>query len=184
MYIDKIDYHKDIIQLKLIGLNNITNFSHMFDECIELVSIFEKTNLNILKPENISNNIISEYDLSLYEEIEVKNTNIHDDIDFYKGCNQPLLSLSISTISKKNNSDFTDFTDCDDEFILDDIVSSLKFSNIINMSYMFNKCYSLISVPDISEWNITNTIYMNNMFSSCLSLKSIPDISKWNTSNT
>ena len=98
-----------------------------FFAIIELVSIFEKTNLNILKPENISNNIISEYDLSLYEEIEVKNTNIHDDIDFYKGCNQPLLSLSFSTISKKNNSDFTDFAGCDDEFIFPNRIGNTEF---------------------------------------------------------
>ena len=46
------------------------------------------------------------------------------------------------------------------------------------MSYMFNHCWSLATLPDISKWNINNIKKINNMFSGCKSLKSFPDISK------
>ena len=55
--------------------------------------------------------------------------------------------------------------------------------NITNMSYMFYKCSSLSSLPDISKWNTSNVNNMSYMFYECSSLSSIPDISKWNTSN-
>ena len=62
-------------------------------------------------------------------------------------------------------------------------ISKLRTNNITNMSCMFNGCSSLISLPDISEWNTTNVTSMNCMFKGCSSLISLPDISKWNVSN-
>ena len=55
--------------------------------------------------------------------------------------------------------------------------------NITNMSYIFNKCESLVSLPDISKWNTQNVTDMRNLFSECKSLSSLGDISKWNTQN-
>ena len=46
------------------------------------------------------------------------------------------------------------------------------------MSYMFNNCWSLETLPDISKWNLNNIEDISNMFSGCESLKSFPDISK------
>ena len=51
------------------------------------------------------------------------------------------------------------------------------------MSYIFDKCHSLISLPDISKWNTNNVIDMSWIFHGCNSIISLPDISKWNTSN-
>ena len=48
---------------------------------------------------------------------------------------------------------------------------------------MFYECNSLISLPDISNWNTSNVKNMSNMFYGCNSLISLPNISKWNTSN-
>ena len=50
---------------------------------------------------------------------------------------------------------------------------------IINMSYMFEFCTSLISLPDISKWDTKNVTNMSDMFVNCTSLKTLPDISKW-----
>ena len=44
---------------------------------------------------------------------------------------------------------------------------------------MFKECNSLISLPDISEWNINNFYNMSYMFDQCISLVSIPDLSQW-----
>ena len=54
---------------------------------------------------------------------------------------------------------------------------------ITNMSYMFYKCSSLQSLPDISKWDTKNVTNMSFMFSGCSSLQSLPDISKWDTKN-
>ena len=58
----------------------------------------------------------------------------------------------------------------------------LNYLNIIDMSYMFYDCNSLILLPDISKWNTENVENMNSLFFNCNSLKSLPDISKWKTS--
>ena len=62
-------------------------------------------------------------------------------------------------------------------------ISNWKTFNIENMSYMFNSCH-LQTLPDeIANINTEKVKYMNCMFSNCKSLISLPDISKWNTSN-
>ena len=48
---------------------------------------------------------------------------------------------------------------------------------------MFYDCSSLLSLPDISKWNINNLNGMSFMFYKCRSIKSVPDLTKWNTSN-
>ena len=40
-----------------------------------------------------------------------------------------------------------------------------NFNNIINISYMFSNCNSLLSLPDISKRNTDNVIDMSYMFS-------------------
>ena len=53
---------------------------------------------------------------------------------------------------------------------------------IIYMSHLFDNCYNLISLPDISNWNTKFVTSMNNMFYYCKSLISLPDLSNWDTS--
>ena len=45
--------------------------------------------------------------------------------------------------------------------------SNWTTSNCQNMSYIFNGCSSLISLPFISEWNTISVTNMRNMFSEC-----------------
>ena len=51
-------------------------------------------------------------------------------------------------------------------------------TNVIDMSYMFCKCLSLQSLPDISKWNTSNITDMYDMFDGCKLLKALPDFSK------
>ena len=62
-------------------------------------------------------------------------------------------------------------------------IKLIGINNVINASYMFCGCESLISLPDISKWNTNNVTDMNKMFYECESLISLPDISNWNTNN-
>ena len=43
------------------------------------------------------------------------------------------------------------------------------------MSYMFNRCKSLSSLPDISKWNTKNVNHMSYMFLGCKSNLNIPN---------
>ena len=56
-------------------------------------------------------------------------------------------------------------------------------NNITDISYMFEGCSLLLSLPDISKWNTSNITNISYMFEGCSSLLSLPDISKWNTNN-
>ncbi len=51
------------------------------------------------------------------------------------------------------------------------------------MIYMFSGCNSLISLPDISKWNLRNVTDISYMFNGCFLFVSLPDISKWDISN-
>jgi len=44
------------------------------------------------------------------------------------------------------------------------------------MSFMFNGCTQLSSLPDISIWKTNNVIDMSFMFNGCTQLSSLPDI--------
>ena len=57
-------------------------------------------------------------------------------------------------------------------------------NTVTNLSYMFNRCSSLLSLPDISKWSTNKVINMSDMFNGCKSLTSLPDISKWNTDSS
>ena len=67
------------------------------------------------------------------------------------------------------------------------INSSKKLSyfpaSFTNMEYMFSGCESLISLPDIANWNTSKVDDLSGIFKNCSSLNTFPDISKWNTSN-
>ena len=56
-------------------------------------------------------------------------------------------------------------------------------NNIIDSSYMFSGCVSLISLPDISKWNIIKVENMRGIFFYCKSLSYLDDISGWKTDN-
>ena len=62
-------------------------------------------------------------------------------------------------------------------------IKLIENKTIINMSYMFENCIQLNSLPDISKWNTKNVTDMGEIFYNCESLISLPDISKWNTQN-
>ena len=49
---------------------------------------------------------------------------------------------------------------------------------------MFLGCESILSLPDLSKWDINNTINISWIFSGCSSLTYLPNISKWNNYKT
>ena len=55
-------------------------------------------------------------------------------------------------------------------------ISKWNLTNVVNMSYLFSYCESLLSLPDLSRWDIFNLDYVQNLFENCFSLLIIPDI--------
>ena len=75
------------------------------------------------------------------------------------------------------------FDKCYTLLVISNNLSKLDTSKIKDMQALFFDCYSLKSLPDISKWNTSNVEDMNCLFSGCKSLLSLPDISKWDTKN-
>ena len=49
-------------------------------------------------------------------------------------------------------------------------------NKVTNISNLFNFCYSLLSIPDISKWNIQNVESISRLFDHCSKLTSLPDM--------
>ena len=186
-YFEEIDdSHKDksIIKLKLYGIDNISDMGKMFGGCFLLSSISQYPKGNVQQFNNNSSDNFSESNsyISLQEEIKSKNENTNDlsnsvlNERFYKG----YFESSLSNIEDKNNTYSFENNDSNSKNLE---INSFKCYNIANMEKMFQGCISLVSIPDISSWDISNARYINSIFSLCESLSNIPDISKWDTSN-
>ena len=144
---------KDILELSLKGITNITKTTYMFNDCDSLLSL---------------------PDLNKWNTINIKNMS-------WMFSNCTLLS-SLPDISNWNISNVSDlrcmFYNCTALKSLPDI-SKWDTSNVTNMSGMFANCSLLSSLPDISKWNISNVVDMSYMFDECISLSSLPDLTKW-----
>jgi len=178
------NYDKDIINVKLKGINRITNMSYMFSWCSSLSSIPDISKWDTSNVNNMSYIFSCCRSLSSLPDISKWNTsNVNDMSYMFYDC----YSLSsIPDISKWNTSNVNDmsymFSNCKSLSSLPDI-SEWNTSNVRNMSYLFYDCNSLQLLPDISEWNTSKVKNMSYMFSLCSSISSLPDISKWDTSH-
>ena len=152
-----IHNNKDILEIKLKGINNITNMFAMFYGCSSLLCLPD----------------ISKWDTS----------NVTDMSCLFGECSS---LISLPDISKWDTSNVINmhsmFYKCYSLLYLPDI-SKWDTSNVIDMHGMFSECLSLLYVSDISKWNTLKVTNMAKMFKKCSSLLSLPDISKWNTSN-
>ena len=152
-----INNDKDILNIKLKGITNVTNICSIFKFCNSLSPLSELNKWN--------------------------TSNIYDMSYLFFFCRE---LKALPDISKWNTSNVNNmsnmFSGC---FVLKTLpdISNWNVSNVKDMSDMFNNCNYLLSLPDLSKWNTFNVTNMNAMFYNCLTLKSLPDISKWNTSN-
>jgi len=147
------------------NLNKIKNIINRYENKInELTIIYNRDKSSVIKlfgSEFVENNkgkcylLINNKITELIERIIYKN---------YYNNNERIIKIRL--IENKTYSLFSGY-----------------YNSITDMSYMFKGCSSLLSLPDISNWNTNNVTSMRCMFSRCSSLSSLPDISKWNTNN-
>ena len=156
--IDENYNHNGLIIFTLNGINNVTDISYFFAECDNLESIillqkniYLKT-INKIKDDSSENNNLS---INFSNDINSLSSYINGKNNFYGD-----LSLFFSNLSNiPKGQDSVDNTD--------EIVSNKPFlinPNMKNMTHLFYKCSSLISLPDISKWDTSNVIDMSYMF--------------------
>ena len=62
-------------------------------------------------------------------------------------------------------------------------IKLIENKNIINMSHMFSGCKTLLSISNLSRWNISQINNLSYFFYDCQILEFLPDISNWDTKN-
>jgi len=174
--------------------NKIKNIINKYENKINELSIIYNNNKNgkikLFDSEFVKNNkgkcylVINNKITELIEEIDYHN--------YYYNNNERKIKIRLIEKRKKNsyfsgyNNEITDmsymFCKCSSLLSLPDI-SKWNTNNVTNMSFMFYECSLLSSLPDISKWNTNNVTDMSYMFCECSSLSSLPDISKWNINN-
>ena len=191
--LELVDYFKPkltkedgkILEIKLTGINKITDMSSMFYSCSSLVSIPDISYWNTYKVKNMSKLFKGCSSLSfLPKELKWNTINVTNMEGMFSGCsslkNLPDFSNWNTINVEYMNEMFQDCKSFDSRNNFPDI-SKWNTSNVIKLSQLFKGCSSLISLPDISDWNTRNVKGMDELFRGCKSLKSLPDISKWNT---
>ena len=115
------------------------------------------------------------------ESLEVKLNQMNYDIhlnDLFDGCD----SLISITNCKLDTSKVTDISMMFNKYIslisISDDMANWDTSNVTKMYAIFQDCESLTSIGDISKWNISKVDSLRTIFYRCKSITSLPDISK------
>jgi len=126
----------------------------------------------------LNNNEILKVQLKINDLSQMTNLSY-----MFSGCKELYAVPDISSI-RLNNINGIDhlFSLCESLSSIDESISNWDISKVTDISYIFNGCKSLKSLPDISKWNTSNVVNMKNLFSGCKFLSSLPDISKWDLS--
>ena len=191
-----MEYTNDIILIEAIKEKNYINYFHYINikECFyymrkkykdNIDSIIIKYNLeeNKTKIKLFGNKFVMNNKNICQIIYEDNNYNLMEflELEYNNIENNNIIVIKLIGINNIIDASYM-FFECKSLISLPDI-SIWNTNNVINMSYMFCGCKSLISLSDISKWNTNNIIDMGYMFSECKSLKSLPDISKWNINN-
>ena len=183
-YLKDIDMEKEILQVILKGITNLTNISCMFSGCSSLYNLPDidkwKT-INIVNMNNLFYRCpIDRKNIEGIKVWDILNVKYIDNM--FAECTE---LTSLPNISKWNTSNVVSmnniFGNCKKLWCLPEI-SNWNTTNVRDMSSMFFECSSLKFLPEFSNWNTNNVKRMSKIFSGCKSLEYLPDISNWNTS--
>ena len=183
-------YNKSI----LFDINKVINEVSISKQFINLIEIYDK--------KNNFNEVSLKYKINKDDEkvkifgenfvVNNKNNfkiiyqdNIFDLMEYFdlknKNNDDDILEIYLKQINDINDISFM-FHKCSSLISLPEL-SKLNTNDIIKMNSIFSHCSSLLELPDISNWNTKNISDMNHLFYHCSSLSSLPDISKWDTGN-
>ena len=166
----------DKLKVNIIMSNELSNISHMFENCVKLIEFSYNDNfVNIEEEKEEAPNEFEEY-----FDIIIKNGDRNEDggINFYKYIKDYSNPSEIKERTETNKNNKSTLS-----FFKDKILSYQNNNNYTDMSWMFYNCISLLSLSGISNWNTNKVTNMKGLFENCSSLTSLPDISNWNTNN-
>ena len=143
--------------------------------------------INIIYKNVYSDTILFGYEFVKYNKNICKirfNGNDHDLSSLYQESFNIKLINNLFKIKLKGVKNITNisymFNECSSLYSIPDIII-WNTKKVTDMKYLFCGCKSLQSLPDISNWDTKNVVDMSNIFSGCQSLISLPDISNWDT---
>ena len=203
------EVNKNEFEIKLKGINKVTQLTCMFCGCLSLDSIEGFSNINTSKITRLSHLFsfckitsipdISKWDISNVEgldhmflncfnlislpDISRWNTsNVKSMTNLFSNCSRLQYIPDISKWNTNNLESMSDlFYGCRNLKSIPDI-SNWKTKKIDSFRRIFYECYRLVRLPDISKWDTSNVTDMSELFYNCISLEFLPDISGWNTS--
>ena len=171
-----------IENFKKWDVKNVENMSHMFYNCTSLTSIEALKNWNVSKVTNMK--LMFSNCISIFSIESLKNWNVSNVKNFnsmFKYC------TSINSIEPLNNWNINRandlslmFSDCTSLYS----INSLKYwdvSNVKNLEGFFHNCKSITNIDSIKNWNISNCENIKGMFSLC-SINSIEKLKSWDFS--
>ena len=186
--INKISKKSDILE----NINKINNENLLLNKIIIIYDIYKKMNIKENNEITINYKIEkNKKEIKIFNHTFISNNKnnckiIYNDKEyelqekFKINNNDKILTIKLRGIRNITNMGYL-FCGCESLLSVPDI-SNWNTLNIVYMHYIFCGCKSLFSLPDISKWDTSNVLYMNNMFNGCSSLEYLPDISKWDTS--
>ena len=134
---------------------NVTDFSVMFSNCVKLKSITGIENWNTASLINASSMFSYTFEL---ETVDVSNFNMTK-------CELIGDMFSSSGVKRLDLSKW-----------------KFEFTGKFRIERLFNNCYDLEEVGDLSGWGIKRMEYVNGIFTNCYSLKNL-NISNWDLSS-
>ena len=175
----------NLLTIKLLGIDNISNISYMFSNCLaDEIIINDINNLNISTITNMDHMFFQCYNLLSIPDISKINTSKAKNISsMFYNCKKlkSLPDISKWDTSNINNMSYL-FYNCQSLESLPDL-SKWNTYNLVDIKYLFYNCSKLTYLPYISRWNTSKVAFMNFLFYNCSSLLYLPDISKWDTSS-
>ena len=168
------------IKIKMIINKNLYAKNHMFNNCNSLLELTVSNNLEDM--ENFDNSEINnfkfeknEFDNKLEKggEIIYENESNNESIELIEDYFE--IDKDIDIFQEKNNNYLSeikrDTKENEEDSSLIDFMKLFESQyNYSNLKYLFYKCSSLSSLPDISKWNTNNVTDMSSMFYDCYSL--------------
>ena len=190
MYNNIYEKSKDIKNNIINNINLIENINDIplnqqpNDKLNKIILLFEinENSVQLFGEKFVKNNKDNCYLIIKGEERELYNTLYLNEIIEEKSILEVTL-IEKSPITNLSYMFHNDFISQQISLISLPDICEWNTVNVKDMNNMFYGCSSLLSLPDISKWNTMNVKDMNNMFCGCSSLLSLPDISKWNTMN-
>ena len=166
-------------ELRCISFDNITSFSSMFSDCINLTSINMSLFPNTSNVTNMASmfsgcNNLSNLDLTSFDTSNV--TNMHS---MFNRCKK-LTTLDLSSFNTSNVTDMGFMFNYNDN-IQNINTSSFNTSKVTNFRQMFNGCKNLTTL-DLTNFDTSNVTDTRHMFGFCSQLTSI-DLSTWYAPN-